>query len=833
MCTKATETIHLCRVCALILALAFVFACAGALGAHAETDGMIRVKLTRLGAPKTLRLTANCDYYLASDPDVRIHSGDTVTVSALEGKLSLSGDGKTVTLGETARFMRAEPGNRGIKFIQPELSNRFCGDLGLSASGGVITAILNIYIENYLYGVVGYAMPPSAGIEALKAEAVAARTHALYRKSTRSSALYDVTDIGEQVFKGYSESGDYADVLRAVDETRGGVLYSDGSLIPCEVCASNGGQTESSRNAGGPELDYTTVKDDPYDFESQTAVVRTARISRDLSDANGELYNALIDAVRAQLEARNLSDAVESFRLVSIENITACESRFPAPSRLYKSLTFKLNVTGVGVDGTEKTGTISVGIPTYGGFETWYDLSINPEDNETVWVTEDERSFAVSFRRQGSGMGMSQRGAQVMAEKGMRFPAILSFYYPGVEGRQLSLNDTTRDSDGQAIASTRDIIATARLSTRTDLLDDSVEGSASTATVAAGAVVDIYGVEGEWAAVGSSGKFGYIKVGCLESFALTGAAVNHPDEATYGRVTTETPVLVMPDSGAETLGHLAENDTTRLHAWNDQWAMVKWNGQSAFIAMTDVEIVKPGEAAEEPVPTADPETFVDAEGTLNARLKQDAPLFETANELSSTVESLKQGETVQVLAYNRDWARVRTHKGKEGYLRQESIAAVTEKDASSGIEGGEVHRVKGKKFMFVTSGCARVYATWSQDAEVVETLYYGERKRVGAYNSLWACVRVNGENAFIRMEDLSDAMPPVLEGGQLNRTQRKIEATVRQDAEVFESASTGAATLAQLTKGQRVTVAAYNGLWAVVRTEDITGYVQLQHLEKE
>ncbi len=176
---RITGTAHriLRRVCAICVALALVFVCAEAFfPAMAESDGMIRVRLTRLGAPTEITLAVDCDYYLAADPTVRVGSGDTVTFTAGANGLAMVVGSKKVALGDTAKLMRAQSGNRGIRFMQPELSNRFCGDLGLSASGGVISAILNIYVENYLYGVVGYAMPPSADIEALKAQAVASRT---------------------------------------------------------------------------------------------------------------------------------------------------------------------------------------------------------------------------------------------------------------------------------------------------------------------------------------------------------------------------------------------------------------------------------------------------------------------------------------------------------------------------------------------------------------------------------------------------------------------------------------------------------------------------------
>ncbi|MBR7188736.1 MAG: hypothetical protein IKD53_09300, partial [Clostridia bacterium] len=72
------------RVCAVVLALTLVFISFFVFPspARAETDGMIRVRLTRLGAPAAITLMVDCEYYLAADPTVRIDSGETVTVSA-------------------------------------------------------------------------------------------------------------------------------------------------------------------------------------------------------------------------------------------------------------------------------------------------------------------------------------------------------------------------------------------------------------------------------------------------------------------------------------------------------------------------------------------------------------------------------------------------------------------------------------------------------------------------------------------------------------------------------------------------------------------------------
>ena len=240
-----------CARAMIVVALALL-SCLGAVHARAEADGMLRVKLARLGSPSVIEMTADCDYTLTGDRALRIPAGTKLTVAAQNGGLTLSANGTTVDAGASAILTRAASGSVGAQFLTPALSNRFCGDLQFAASGDVITTVLRIYVEDYLYGVVGYEMAPSSGLEALKAQAVVARNYALRQKAARTGAAYDLTDSGDALsFRGYSGASEYADVLRAVDATRGQALYYGGSPATCYFCDSNGGQIESAANALG------------------------------------------------------------------------------------------------------------------------------------------------------------------------------------------------------------------------------------------------------------------------------------------------------------------------------------------------------------------------------------------------------------------------------------------------------------------------------------------------------------------------------------------------------------------------------------------------------
>ena len=840
MLVTAALKIYGRRVCAMIAALALVFVVLGAPGARAEADGMVRVRLTRLGAPTAIVMTADCDYYLASDPSVRVKAGTQIRVTADGDQLTLQAGSARVELGQSARLMRSEAGNRGVRFTQPELSNRFCGDLGFSASGGVINTVLNIYIENYLYGVVGYEMSPSSNIEALKAQAVAARTYALRKKASRAEAAYDLTDTtSDQVFKGYSGQSEYENVVRAVDMTRGGVLYYGDALAMCYYSASNGGQTESSRNAWGSALAYTQVKDDPYDYESG-ATVKTAVIRKDASDMHPSLKSALVEGMRDQLADNKLSTAPSDIRVNYVEAIVPGEARFVAPSRVYKSLVFRLNVTGMTADGTPRTGTVAVSIPTFGGLEKWYELSINSEDNETVWVKETDAAFEVSFRRFGHGVGMSQRGAQDMAANhGMRMVDILSFYYPGTTGRQLNLADTTRDKRAVESQPAQTVIATARLVEKTNLLDSANGSGTPTATVAAGATVDVYAVQGDWAAVGSSGKYGFVPTDSLATFSLTGAEVTRPDSPAYGDVHRDVPLLQLPVAQAKALSTIPAGRQVQVYAWTDTWAMAESpEGLVGFVPVDALDLVNPAlYSDEDEADDEESDAVVAAPDDLYGQLRRDATLYTAADRFSDPLETLYQGSVVLVIAYNSEWARVRTQGNVEGFLALDCIAALDSTQMAGGaqdtapeIDGGPVTRVNGAQYLYVKSAEAGLYADWAEGAQVLAVLAEGARVRVGAYNSAWACVKApDGTQGYMRVQDLTADAPQSNAGDDV--VYEECEAVAREALDVYPSAK-AASVVGQIPSGAVVRVRAWNGAFAYVEYNGLGGFVRLKYLDR-
>jgi stage II sporulation protein D len=118
------------------------------------------------------------------------------------------------------------------------------GRTKLISVGGQLTAVNYVDLEHYLYSVVGSEMPVNWPLEALKAQAVAARSYALHKRQHTSNGVFDVGDTTTwQVYKGLE--GEASTTQAAVNETAGQVLTFNGQIIEAVFHSSSGGHTEN------------------------------------------------------------------------------------------------------------------------------------------------------------------------------------------------------------------------------------------------------------------------------------------------------------------------------------------------------------------------------------------------------------------------------------------------------------------------------------------------------------------------------------------------------------------------------------------------------------
>ncbi|HZC30024.1 MAG TPA: SpoIID/LytB domain-containing protein [Gaiellaceae bacterium] len=151
-----------------------------------------------------------------------------------------------------------EPGTGGAL----TLNRAYRGQIQVDVVDGTLRAINIVPLEQYLYGVVPAEMPSTWSTEALKAQALAARSYAIATR--RVAAPFDVySDTRSQMYLGLSHETPAA--AAAVDATKGQVALYAGKVATTFFFSTSGGETASSLDIWGTPLPYLVAVADPYD----------------------------------------------------------------------------------------------------------------------------------------------------------------------------------------------------------------------------------------------------------------------------------------------------------------------------------------------------------------------------------------------------------------------------------------------------------------------------------------------------------------------------------------------------------------------------------------
>ena len=418
------------RILLLLLCLALLLPqTVFAAGSKKASDAEIRVLLTRLNLKAEAWMTLEGRYLArcSDGSEVLLPAGARITVLLRNSQLALFHDGLSLNAGTELKLLRLRDGDiePGIRFNL--FADVYPGNLTLSVQDGAIRPVMTLPLEDYLKGVVPYEMSNSFPLEALKVQAVCARTYALSKMTQNVSAEWDVVDnTNDQVFRGIPTQ--HENSSRAVEETTGLVLTYKDKLITAWYSASNGGQTELPGNVwGGNNIPGCfAMTDDPWDAQNPESTVRTSVLSKDGSGLSRGILRLIRTelAKEAELSGR-LPEKPEELKVDAIRAVKLTTPRYAAPSRLMTRMEVTLDVYG---------GTYSLSLDLFPEAVFLLGLSVYGANNEIISVSEDENAFILTAGRYGHGVGMSQRGAQYMASEGKwTFKQILDFYYPGIK----------------------------------------------------------------------------------------------------------------------------------------------------------------------------------------------------------------------------------------------------------------------------------------------------------------------------------------------------------------------------------------------------------------
>lgn len=296
-----------------------------------------------------------------------------VSFALVEGKLMVEGS------PSPARALRFRSGEDGSGVIAVN-GVRVKGDVVVLFGKTQLAAVNVLGLEDYLVGVIGSEMPKSFPTEALKAQAIAARTYALNKKLEQYSQPYHLgSSVISQVYKGLDVEDPRT--RDAVESTRGLVMTWQLQPIEAYFHSSCGGRTESGGDALGRDLPYLKAVDCPCGH------LPTSHWTLHLKQAD---LKALGGTKAGALKVQGRSSTGRARRVeVGARSLDAVTFRERIGYMKLKSLHFEIEKSG---DGWKVEGS---------GF--------------------------------GHGAGLCQWGARVYAEKGWDYRKILQHYYPGVE----------------------------------------------------------------------------------------------------------------------------------------------------------------------------------------------------------------------------------------------------------------------------------------------------------------------------------------------------------------------------------------------------------------
>lgn len=296
----------------------------------------------------------------------------------------------------------------------------YCGvlEVNLNQKDNLIFVLNLVYMEDYLKGVVPAEMGNQGlfELEALKAQAIASRTYALFKTERNSEKEYHLeSTIIDQLYGGMEMEDPVVNI--AVERTKGEVITKDGALIKAYYHACCGGSTENVEDVWSKfEESYLKKVDDKdfcswykrYEWERVWKIKDLERVLLfSLKDFFDPLENRIGKLIDLQIIERTSSKRVEKLCIR-----TEFETYYVS----------KDNIRWVLRDASDSTQILP---------STFFELELKKNKKGKIGTV------IAKGKGNGHGVGMCQTGAIGMARRGFSYIEILKHYYTGVEIKKI------------------------------------------------------------------------------------------------------------------------------------------------------------------------------------------------------------------------------------------------------------------------------------------------------------------------------------------------------------------------------------------------------------
>ena len=279
-----------------------------------------------------------------------------------------------------------------LMFMSSSNTTFFNNEKNITIKDTETDKISNLELEEYVIGVVSAEMPASFNEEALKAQAIASRTYAVYKMQNSKNEYDVVTDVSNQSYItiedmknkwGNDFSKYYEKIKKVVNDTKGMILTYNSKVIEAYYFAMSNGYTEDVSLVFSEDRDYLESVKSIYEDEN--------------------LKNFLVEKEFTEEEiCKSLDIDCKTLKFTNI----------------LRSDTGRVNtlmVNDVQIKGTEFRKKLQLRST---------DFEIRKKDNNKVIITT---------KGYGHGVGMSQYGANGMANAGYNYEEILKYFYKNIE----------------------------------------------------------------------------------------------------------------------------------------------------------------------------------------------------------------------------------------------------------------------------------------------------------------------------------------------------------------------------------------------------------------
>ena len=833
----------------LAVFLLTVIPLAGTRTAEAADYSNVRVLLS-IGSVNALTIPISGNYFLQENGASFKNGTLTVQVSGSQLVVSHSSTGELYR-GSSVQIMREniDPSAGYFRLATSGVTRTFLGHLTLKYSGGAIRAINTVPLPHYLYGVVAYEMSNTFPSEALKAQAIAAKCYVLANMT--GSSDYDIGDTAtDQVYKGYNSS--YTYVMNAVDSTYNIGLYLSNKILCSYFAASNGGATILPSDAWGGTNRYQWDKaydrrEDPYDVANPYSVQETV-----LFPKSGErgmtaaLSNYL--RIRAGMVLQGAGYIDGNSVVVAINSIDSFKLKSGSTAEIAMSVVVQLS------DGSQ----------TVMNFQYSFDI------NELVWngimtkpnlrlftITEDRDGYYVTRGRYGHGVGLSQRGAQQMADSGWNYEKILKFYYPGATIKSMGLTaptnpnkpaDTTQPGTGTGTnlgAPIATAVTTANVNFR-------AQASASSTLLGAlpkGLELNVYAQENGFSLTEVNGTAGYVSNSYLKITPVSGGNTPQPPESSpsgntvvaYGVVNASTlNFRDQPTTSGKILARLVKGNVVNIYGYvqNSTWYYCNSNGVDGYVSAQYITLTgtpgtsdSPGTPNSNSTPVITPENAAPVSGTIGTVTENEIVLRSNPSTSSgSVVAKVRKDTQLLVLGQSGNYYAVQVND-LQGYVSKDSLrlSSGNSTNNSGGIGGSSTAAVSGPGTMTASANFRKGPGT---NYAAIKTLSKGTKLTVLALENDWYKVDVNGttgyiSKAYIKLDATSSGSSSA--GGSSDTPTGT--GTTTGSVNFRNGPGTNYAAIKMLAKGAKLTIYALENGWYKAAVDGTTGYVSKDYVK--